>query len=142
MSISDTIRDLQMFEGYSGTPYRCPAGYQTIGYGRNLDANPITMEEATYLLFHDVDRARTSARRVVQSFDFLDEVRQDVLIQMAYQMGEIGLRGFRKMLAAIQIADFAEAANQMRDSKWWREDSRTRAETLARRMETGRREDE
>ena len=141
MSLSDLIRDLQMFEGNSGRPYRCPAGFVTIGYGRNLDANPISMAEAEFLLFNDVDRAKTVVRRTVQTFDFLDEVRQDVLVQMAFQMGEAGLRGFRKMLEALQVADFAEAAREMRDSKWWREDSRTRAETLARRMETGRRED-
>lgn len=141
MSLSDLIRDLQMFEGYSGRPYKCPSGYLTIGYGRNLDANPLSMAEAEFLLFNDVDRAKVIARRTVQTFDFLDEVRQDVLVQMAFQMGEAGLRGFRRMLDALQVADFATAAKEMRDSKWWREDSRTRAETLARRMETGRRED-
>ena len=28
------------FEGYSSTPYLCPAGCVTIGYGTNLEANP------------------------------------------------------------------------------------------------------
>ena len=32
-------------EGFSSTPYRCSAGYMTIGYGRNLDANPLDIDE-------------------------------------------------------------------------------------------------
>ena len=142
MSRTHLIRDLQRFEGYSGRPYRCPAGFVTIGYGRNLDANPVTLEEATYLLMNDIDRAEIAAIRAVPSFHYHDELRRDVLIQMAFQMGEAGLASFRQMIAALQVADYGEAARQMRESKWWREDSRSRAEELARRMETGRREDE
>ena len=32
-------------EGFVATPYRCPAGKLTIGYGRNIEANPLTNEE-------------------------------------------------------------------------------------------------
>lgn len=136
------MRDLERFEGYSGRPYRCPAGYVTIGFGRNLDANPISIEEARALLLNDIETAHIASARVVPCFYELDEVRRDVVVQMAFQIGEEGLGKFQQMIACLCSGDYPGAAREMRDSKWWREDSRTRAETLARRMETGRREDE
>lgn len=33
------------FEGFMANVYKCPAGFDTIGYGRNIEANPLTKEE-------------------------------------------------------------------------------------------------
>jgi lysozyme len=48
-------------EGLQLTPYRCPAGLPTIGYGHTLGVtmkdDPITPEEADRLLRHDLDEA-------------------------------------------------------------------------------------
>ena len=50
---------------------------------------------------------------------------------MACRMGCAGVRGFKKMLAAVAVRDYAEAADEMLDSKWHREDSPARAERMA-----------
>ena len=51
----DGVRLIRRFEGFSALPYRCPAGYLTVGYGhlvKNPEAfkQPITEDEATEIL--------------------------------------------------------------------------------------------
>lgn len=117
-------------------PYRCSEGKLTIGVGRNLDDKGLTRQEALYLLSHDIDDAAADARSLVPGFDQLDDVRQEVLVNMALNLGRDRLAGFRLFLAAVTRHDWAEAGRQMRDSKWYRQ-VKDRAERLAKAMETG-----
>jgi lysozyme len=66
----------------------------------------------------------------------LNDTRQRVLCEMAFQMGFGGLSLFRKMLAAIEAEDFSTAADEMLSSLWARQ-TPGRAEQLARMMRTG-----
>ena len=43
-------------EGLELKVYICPAGYKTIGVGRNLETRGITQEEAIYLLDNDISK--------------------------------------------------------------------------------------
>ena len=51
----------------------------------------------------------------------LDDARQDVLAQMAFQMGVAGVVRFRTTLAHIQAGRFSEAADAMLKSAWARQ---------------------
>jgi len=66
----------------------------------------------------------------------LDFVRRQVLIDMCFNMGWPTLSNFKKMFAALKDGDYEEAANQMIDSKWYR-DVKKRAEYLVESMRTG-----
>ena len=44
-------------EGLRLKPYKCPAGKTSIGWGRNLEDNGISKEEAEFLLNNDIDWA-------------------------------------------------------------------------------------
>jgi lysozyme len=68
----------------------------------------------------------------------LDAVRQRALVDMRFQLGPAGFRGFRKMLAALAIRNYAAAAHHARDSKWARTDSPTRATTITAMLESGK----
>ena len=68
-------------------------------------------------------------------FDRLGDLRQEVLVEMGFQMGSQRLGGFTKMWAALAAADWITAAREGRDSKWHREDSPERAQELMRVME-------
>ena len=46
------------------------------------------------------------------------ETIEGVLTEMCFQLGQSGVRKFRKMFAAIGKKDFPEAGKQMRDSLW------------------------
>ena len=53
------------------------------------------------------------------------------MIEMSFQMGIRGVSKFRKMLVAMEKADWEEAAKEMLDSKWAKKDSPQRANRLA-----------
>ena len=45
IEMHEAIERLIVHEGLRLKPYKCPAGYLTIGVGRNVETNPITEEE-------------------------------------------------------------------------------------------------
>ena len=131
------IRQLRLHEGERLKPYRCTAGKLTIGVGRNLEDRGITAEESAYLLGNDIDRFTTELQRALPWVAQLDEVRQRVLLDMAFNMGIAGLLQFKRTLATIQAGDYQKAAAMMLDSKWAGQVGQ-RAERLSRMMFTGK----
>lgn len=108
------IRD---HEGFRSAVYQCPAGYWTLGYGRNVEQVGITEQEGDFLLTNDI----SACRRDLQSCIFwgrLNVVRRSVLIDMRYNLGPTRFFGFKKMLAALSVDDYVQAAVEMMDSRW------------------------
>ena len=131
------IRQLRLHEGERLKPYRCTAGKLTIGVGRNLEDRGITREEASYLLANDIAAEERELLRALPWVANLDEVRQRVLLDMAFNMGVVGLLAFKRTLATIQAGDYQRAAAMMLDSKWAGQVGQ-RAERLSRMMATGK----
>lgn len=128
----DLVRD----EGLRLTVYLCPAGYQTIGVGRNLEGRGISTLEAFYLLDHDINACLDDLETFAW-WPALTPVRQKALINMRFQLGGGGFRGFRQMLAALERRDYLAAATAGRDSKWARSDSPERASRVCAQIESG-----
>jgi|TARA_R100000093_G_scaffold64735_1_gene35667 lysozyme len=105
-------------EGLRLTVYDCPAGYKTIGVGRNLEEKGITKEEAMHLLNNDIKEFESSLVNSFSWFSDLDEARRNALINMAFNLGMGGIKKFRKMISAIEEKNWTEASEQMLDSKW------------------------
>lgn len=115
----DDLKDqLRQQEGLRLKPYRDPLGVLTIGYGRNLDAVGISKEEAEILFQNDVDAAYQDCKRTFPWFQDLDDVRQDVIINMVFNMGLNKVLGFKRMLTAMAIQDHKWAAAEMLNSRW------------------------
>ena len=140
---------LKRHEGLRLKPYKCSADKWPIGYGHNLEAHPIvgrtlqdlqkngiTLQEAETLLGGDITLAIDDARALVPSFYLLSPVRQAVLIDMVFNLGNTRLTGFRKFLKAVFEEDFKTASKEMLSSKWALQ-VKSRATRLARMMETG-----
>ena len=51
-------------------------------------------------------------------FADLDQVRQEAMINLSFNLGATRLRGFRNALAAMAEEDYETAANEFMDSKW------------------------
>ena len=105
-------------EGLKLTVYDCPAGYQTIGVGRNLEGKGITEEEAFYLLNNDIDYFTEQLKNNIDWFDEIPEEKQNVLINMAFNLGVSGLLNFKNMLLAVKEERWIDASTEMLDSKW------------------------
>lgn len=61
----------------------------------------------------------------------LTNVRREALMQMAFQLGRSDLLEFEDCREEIWEEDWEGAAREMRDSDWYREDSRDRAARMA-----------
>ncbi len=109
-------------EGLKLKPYHCSAGKLTIGVGRNLEERGISEDEALYLLNNDISECIADLKKLfadVNEFTTLPEGVQRVLIDMRFNLGGSGFRGFKKMIKAIKEKNFARAALEMQDSKWF-----------------------
>lgn len=120
-------------EGLKLKPYKCTAGKLTIGVGRNLDDVGISEDEARDLLDNDINRLHAAIPAVIPCFGSLDEARQHVLLDMAFNLGLSGLGKFAKFRAALEARDFEGAAREMLASAWAGQVGE-RAQTLAKMM--------
>ena len=123
------------FEGLRLQPYNCPTGHLTIGYGHNLE-NGITEEIAVNLLDSDLKAAEREVRQKFPTYYKLNEARQFVLVDMAFNMGIAKLMTFKKMLSALVKGEYHTAAREMMDSKWAVQ-TKNRAEVLCEIMKSG-----
>ena len=127
---------LSLDEGRRKQPYRCSAGKLTVGVGRNLDDRGLREDEIDLLLANDIRDSIGECRRLVRSFDQISDVRQEVLVNMMFNLGYARMSGFKKFLEAVSRSDWTEASNQMLDSKW-ADQVGDRADRLAKAMRTG-----
>jgi lysozyme len=148
------IDALKRDEGFRANPYLCSLGALTIGYGRNLEANPLTGAEwralwdngdiavslseegAQKLLKAGIGAVELQCATTFKWWGRLDRPRQEVLTNMAFNMGLPRLLGFRNMLAAIAAGDFAIAAEELLDSRYAKQTGQ-RAQRLAEQLRTG-----
>lgn len=129
------IEQLKVDEGFRGQPYKCTADKLTIAFGRNLEANPLTEDEGTYLLKNDLEIVENKLDGR-DFFEKLNSVRKDVIINMTFNIGLGGILRFKNMIKAILDDDYEHAANEMLNSKWARQVG-ARAERLAKKMKLG-----
>ncbi len=78
------------FEGFSPIPYRCPAGYLTVGYGHVVRAGeifrqPISAEEGRRLLEADVGHVEAAVVRLIPVP--LTDGQFDALVSFTYNLG-------------------------------------------------------
>lgn len=102
-------------------PYHDTVGKLTIGYGRNLEDKGLTIAEAELLLANDVVEAHGELQSQFAFYRKLSEIRQAVMMDLYHNLGIGGLLTFKKMLRALQIGDFDEAATQLQDSKYYKQ---------------------
>jgi len=135
-NIKDVYSLIQNHEGLCLKPYRDTVGKLTIGYGRNLDDVGISEDEAIQLLDNDIKSVIYQLKQHIGWFEKLDEVRQAVLIDMAFNMGiEVFLK-FEITLKNIEQSHYKQASIDMLTSKWAIQVG-NRAKVLANMMDTG-----
>lgn len=127
---------LRLHEGVEQKPYKCTAGYLTIGVGRNIEERGLSDDEIDYILNNDVDIATSELATSFDWFAGLDDVRMRVVVDMVFNLGMPRFKQFQNMISAIEAGDWAEAAAQMMDSRWAKQVG-ARAERLRDMMETG-----
>lgn len=120
------------FEGFSAKVYKCPAGFDTIGYGRNIEANPLSAEEKAKLVNGEVSkevakewleaelsRCYDACNNAFAWFKDLDTKRAGAIVDMAYNMGIGRLKTFKNSLGFMASKDYKGAAENFRKSRWY-----------------------
>ena len=137
------LDDLRCDEGCRLTAYPDPltgAAPWTIGYGctgEGVGPETVwTQAQADDALADRVDAATAALTKALPWFNGLDPLRQDVLVNMAYNMGVSGLLAFQHTLHAVEQGEYALAAQGMLASRWAAQVPK-RADRLAQQMLTG-----
>lgn len=135
------MKMIRLEEGVRFTPYTDSKGYLTIGYGHKLRPDErftrINMDTALDLFLKDYNEAKLNAEKLLGGVNLPAPIKA-VVVSMCFQMGYKGVLGFKKALAALKRQDFDEAAKELLDSKWAREDSPARADRHAWQVEKGK----
>lgn len=109
--------NIQRHEGWSPLPYE-DAGGQSIGFGTRL---PLRPSEGLLLMDARIYEALEDARMFAgPDWAGLNNDRQAVLIEMAYQLGRGGLLEFERMRAALHRHDWHRVYEECLDSEWGR----------------------
>lgn len=122
-------------EGLKLKPYKCPAGYLTIGIGHNIDANGlpddirayldkngcITEDMATDLLSDDLKTAYNGCIELYPQYDNFSEGRQAALIDFVFNVGIGTARTFKNTKKAINEGRWEDAAKALENSLWYKQ---------------------
>ena len=143
MTSPNLIPDLKRDEGCRLHAYPDPLsggepwtiGYGCTGPGIGPDTE-WTQQQADEALATRVTLLNSQLMQYLPWYATLDLLRQDVLVNMAYNMGVHGLLAFHNTLTFIENGQYDAAANGMLNSLWARQVPR-RANRLALQMKTG-----
>jgi lysozyme len=134
------IESIKKHEGFRAESYKDHLGNPTIGYGTLLpltddekkrifasryvrgdiqkEIEPISETEGEILLNVRLEQYKKGLIKAKPFIMGLPDEKQDVLFEMAYQMGVAGVLGFKNMLAYLQKKEYAKASFAMLGSKW------------------------
>lgn len=119
-------------EGRRKNPYKCPAGFNTIGVGWNMDAHPLPAPMQSYLDEHgeiteemidnlieiSILSATSDCEDLFPDFDNFSDTRRMALIDFLFNLGKKKAMQFTKSIHKINIGHWQDAANAMRESLW------------------------
>lgn len=136
MNPSRLKRQLEIDELRSKKIYTDTVGKVSGGIGRNLTDRGFSDDEIDLMYANDIKLAEKDARALVPGFDQLNDVRQEVVLNCAFNLGYTRLAGFKRFLSALNSSDFDEAAAELKDSKWYGQ-VKDRGTRLVKAMRTG-----
>ena len=129
----DNVKSLlKRHEGYRNVPYKDTAGKTTVGWGHNMDANPLPHDMQIYLdangcllpehcerlLDADIGVAVDSCKKLYPKFDSLPDDVQDVCIDWMFNVGIGTARKFIHFNLYINQGDWEAAAMELVNSLW------------------------
>lgn len=147
-----TLRDmLAEDEGRRNKKYRCTGGAWTIGVGWNMDANPLPPDIAAHLEKHGqitdamIDRlldisirhATADCHVLFPEFKSFPPARQMALINFVFQLGYRRALTFKHAIAAINTGRWADAAHELRTSRWYEQTQPSRRNRIIEFIQEG-----
>ena len=102
-------------------------------YGKPI-GYPVPNEQVNTWFEKDIDVTINDCKIIFEEFDSLPEEAQLVIANMCFQLGRPRLSKFKKFIAAVKEQDWERAADEMKDSRWYKQTT-ARAERLISRIQ-------
>jgi lysozyme len=111
------IELIKCFEGYREKPYKCPAGFWTIGYGHLIKPQEsftfLTEDEAESLLKEDIITYEKAVKRLITTE--LTQNQFDALVSFTYNLGTGALQR-STLRQKLNRSEYMDAASEF--DKW------------------------
>lgn len=143
MNVDKLMAELEIDEGCEYNLYNDHLGYLTFGIGHLVREDdpehgqpvgtPVTEERVREAFQKDVDMVRLDCLKLYPNFNDLPGEAQLIIANMMFNLGLPRLSAFKLMKAAVDAGEWDEAANQMEQSRWFRQVP-NRAQRLVDRM--------
>ena len=137
--MDDLLSCMNTDEGFKPYAYQDSLGYWTVAFGKCIDKRAgcgLTREEGLYLLKNELALCKEQLEHFYW-YTAMEPVRQEVLIELCYNIGLPKLLKFKDMIGFLQQHDYKSAATAMLCSEWHRQVGDTRANNMAQRLVTG-----
>ena len=143
MNIEKLMDQLKIDEGCVYELYNDHLGYATFGIGHLVTdsdpehgqeiGTPVSESRVVEAFEQDVQTVLSDCAILYPDFEELPEEAQQVIANMMFNLGRPRLSAFKGMKAGVDSRDWNEAADQMVDSRWYRQVG-ARAERLVERI--------
>ena len=131
-------------EGVKYETYRCSLGHLTGGIGHlitewdeEIYAGPIGTkiphQQVDDWFSKDIEVTIKDCKILFNDFNNLPEEAQLVIANMCFQLGRPRLSKFKNFIAAVKDDDWQRAADEMQDSRWYKQTT-ARADRLIARI--------
>lgn len=140
MEINDNILKniIKQHEGKRTYVYFDTLEVATIGIGRNISESGIGLRdsEIEFMFNNDIEYC-TNELEKHHFYNIQDEVRKGVLIELVFNLGIKGLLKFVHMISAFEMKEYETASNELLNSKWSKQVSKSRVNNILKRLSTG-----
>ena len=102
--------------------------WDTDYYGKPVGTK-VPNEQVNEWFERDIETTIKDCKLLFSQFDNLPEDIQHVLANMCFQLGRPRLGKFKNMIAAVEDLDWCKMADEMEDSRWFRQ-TKNRAKRL------------
>jgi lysozyme len=143
MNLETLRKQLEIDEGVKYDVYNDHLGYPTFGIGHLVtDDDPengqdvgtsVSEERVREAFEQDVLSVIKDCNKLYNDFDELPEEAQQIIANMMFNLGRTRLSKFRGMKRGVDARDWNAAADEMVDSRWYRQVT-NRADRLVQRM--------
>ena len=143
MNIDQLRKELERDEGVKYEVYLDHLGYPTLGIGHLItDDDPecgasvgteVSSDRVQEAFDFDVESVLSDCERLYVQFEHLPEEVQLIIANMMFNMGYTRLSKFKGMKRGVDARDWNAAADEMVDSKWYKQVT-NRADRLVTRM--------
>ena len=143
MNLERLMESVKKHEGYRNKVYLDTLGKRTVGVG-HLCVEDFWEDEKEYeekflmeILAEDLQNAIKGARELKEehSCTDIDEIAQEIIVEMVFQLGKNGVSKFRNMWKALAEKNYIGASFEMLDSKWAKQ-TPNRAKSMAELMKS------